>query len=129
MIMISFCQAKDMMPLNSVEKEGFKHSIKVLDPRKSPVKLIFFSNCIDSYMTNVEEELDVKYFATTYDLWSSHTSEPSLSLRMHYIDKERALQSKCLQTVYFHEDHTVKIVSQELEDSLEMWGLSEDQQM
>lgn len=30
---ITYCLAKDMMPLSSVEKDGFKYLMKVLDPR------------------------------------------------------------------------------------------------
>lgn len=128
---IAFCLAKDMMPLNS----GFEHLIKVLDPRYEIPGRKYFSQTAmpqlyDECRGKLETELkEVKYFATTSDLWSSRTSEPYLSLTIHYIDKEWALQSTCLQTVYFPEDHTAEIISQGLEDALESWGLSEDRQV
>ncbi|XP_060776792.1 E3 SUMO-protein ligase ZBED1-like [Neoarius graeffei] len=88
------------------------------------------SRLYDKCCTKLETHLqDIKYFATTSDLWSSRTSEPYLSLTIHYIDKEWALQSTCLQTVYFPEDHTAEIICQGLEDALEPWGLSEDRQV
>lgn len=60
---------------------------------------------------NLEIQLkDVQYFATTTDLWPSSTSEPYTSLTNHYIDEEWALQSRCLQTAYFLDDHTAEII-------------------
>lgn len=132
---ITYCLAKDMMPLNTVEKEGFRKLIKVLDPRyKLPGRKYFSRTAMpqvyDECRRKVEIHLnDIKYFATTTDLWSSRTSEPYMSLTIHFIDEEWALHSKCLQTAYFPEDHTGEIISQGLEDALKSWGLREDRQV
>nr|XP_054603768.1 E3 SUMO-protein ligase ZBED1-like [Nothobranchius furzeri] len=132
---ITFCIAKDMMPLNTVEKEGFKHLIKVLDQRyEIPGRKYFSQTALPQLYDECREKLemdlkDVSFFATTTDLWSSRSSEPYLSLTIHYIDKEWTLQSTCLQTAYFPEDHTAEIISRGLEDALESWNLSKDRQV
>ncbi|KAF7214478.1 zinc finger BED domain-containing protein 1-like, partial [Nothobranchius furzeri] len=132
---LSFCIAEDMMPLNTVEKEGFKYLIKVLDQRyEIPGRKYFSQTALpqlyDERREKLEMELkDVSFFATTADLWSSRSSEPYLSLTIHYMDKEWTLQSTCLQTAYFPEDHTAEIISRGLEDALESWNLSKDRQV
>lgn len=124
-----------MMPLSTVEKDGFRKLIKVLDPRyELPGRKYFSQTALPQLYYECRRKLeihlkDVKYFATTTDLWSSRTSEPYMSLTIHFIDEEWALHSKCLQTVYFPEDHTGEIISQGLEDALKSWGLREDRQV
>lgn len=124
-----------MMPLSTVEKDGFRKLIKVLDPRyELPGRKYFSQTALPQLYDECRRKLeihlkDVKYFATTTDLWSSRTSEPYMSLTIHFIDEEWALHSKCLQTVYFPEDHTGEIISQGLEDALKSWGLREDRQV
>ncbi|XP_076880239.1 E3 SUMO-protein ligase ZBED1-like [Brachyhypopomus gauderio] len=58
----------------------------------------------------------------------SRTIQPYMSLTVHYIDEDWKLQSACLQTCYFPEDHTGEVISQGLIDALGSWNLSEDRQ-
>ncbi|RXN16541.1 zinc finger BED domain-containing 1-like protein [Labeo rohita] len=59
---------------------------------------------------NVEKELcDLKYFATTTDLWSSRISYWNLG-------------SRCLQTSYFLAEQTAEEIAQGLKEALESWG-------
>ncbi|XDV18076.1 hypothetical protein PO909_023848 [Leuciscus waleckii] len=64
------------------------------------------------------------YSATT-DLWSSRTTEPYISLTIHFIDDDWKLRSRCLQTAFFPEDHTGAIIALGLKDALSAWGLDE----
>lgn len=50
-----------------------------------------------------------------------------MSLTVHSINDEWALQSVCLQTAYFPEDHKVDLVAQGLKDALSSCNLAEDQ--
>ena len=99
--------AKDMVPLNTVEKGGFKQMIKMLDPRYELQSRKYFSqvaipNLYQKNRAKLETELaTVPHFAATTDMWSSHTMEPYLSLTVHFISEEWLLQSHCLQTSYF----------------------------
>lgn len=132
---VAYCLAKDMLPINTVENDGFKRLIKVIDPRyELPGRKHFSQTALPKLYSEcreiVETELqNVSYFATTSDLWSSRTSEPYLSLTAHYIDQDWNLKSKCLQTAYFPVDHTGEAIALGLSDALESWGLSEDKQV
>lgn len=74
-------------------------------------------------------EIQLRNYTTTTDTWFNRTSEPYMSLTIHYINEEWALQIRCLQMSYFPEDHTAEILCQRLEDALTPWGLSKDQQV
>ena len=67
----------------------------------------------------------VSYFSTIANLWSSRTSEPYLSLTVHYINEAWKWQNVRLQTSYFADDHTGEVIAQGLKDSLASWKMSE----
>ncbi len=95
---------KDMVPFQTVERRGFKAMIRAIDPRYEVPSRKYFTETempklYAELRENVEKELcDLKYFATTTDLWSSRTMEPFLSLTIHYITDDWNLGSRCLQT-------------------------------
>ena len=72
--------------------------------------------CYAELCEKVQKELcDLKYFATTTDLWSSRTMEPFISLTIHYIADDWNLGSRCLQTSYFPAEYTAEEIAQEKE--------------
>ena len=97
-----------------VGNEGFKKLIRVLDPRyELPGQKHFswtalpqlYAECRET----VEQQLQtVSSFATMSD---SRTSEPYMSLTIHFIDKDWNFQSICLQTAYFPEDHKGEVIA------------------
>ncbi|XP_073667609.1 E3 SUMO-protein ligase ZBED1-like [Paramisgurnus dabryanus] len=123
--------AKDMVPLITVEKDGFKQMIKTLDPRYEMPSRKYFSqvaipNLYQKHRAKLETDLaTVHHFAATTDLWSSRTMEPYLSLTVHFISEEWVLQSHCLQTSYFPNDHTGEFLAAGLKEAFDSWGLSE----
>ncbi|XP_059410212.1 E3 SUMO-protein ligase ZBED1-like [Carassius carassius] len=127
--------AKDMMPFTTVENVGFRKMISIIDPRyELPGRKYFSRAAIPALYGEVRERVEeqlksVSYFTTTADLWSSRTSEPYLSLTVHFIDQDWKLVSLCLQTVYFPEDHTGESIAAGLADALASWGLREDRQV
>ena len=52
--------------------------------------------------------------------------EPYISLTIHYIDAHFNLKTKCLQTVFFPEDHTRLNITHALREGLAAWDLKED---
>lgn len=120
-----------MVPFKTVENEGFKCLLKVVDPRYELPSRKYFSNTAiprlySECRVKIERKVQkVQFFTTTSDLWSSRTSEPYLSLTIHYIDDWR-LCSATLQTTYFPEDHTRELIAQGLRDALQCWGLKEN---
>lgn len=129
---ISYYIAKDMAPIATVERSGFKHLVKTLDRRYTVPSRPHFSqtalpNMYKTCRNKVAAELKfVKHFAATSDLWSSRTMDPYLSLTLHYIDDEWKLRNRCLETAYFPADHTSEMIAQGLRDMLSAWELAED---
>ncbi|XP_047674033.1 ceramide transfer protein isoform X2 [Tachysurus fulvidraco] len=66
---------------------------------------------------------------TTMDLWSSRTTEPYISLTVHFDDEEFELKSCCLQTSYFPDDHTGENIARGLREALAAWDLREERQV
>ena len=65
------------------------------------------------------------YYAPTTEMWSSRTTDPYMSLMIHFIP-DWTLCSRCLQTSYFPDDHTGEITARGLREALELWGLRGD---
>ncbi|XP_017327177.1 E3 SUMO-protein ligase ZBED1-like [Ictalurus punctatus] len=124
-----------MMPFSTVENVSFRKMMSVIDPRyELPGRKYFSRTAIPTLYGEVRERVQEQlksgsYFATTADLWSSRTSEPYLSLTVHFIDQDWKLVSLCLQTVYFPEDHTGEAIAAGPTDALASWGFSEDHQV
>ncbi|KAL3972516.1 desumoylating isopeptidase 1 [Sarotherodon galilaeus] len=120
---VTHCLARDMMPIQSVEREGFKKMLKTFDPRyKLPTKKYFSKVALpalyEESRTEVSNALSsVEFFASTTDMWSSRTSDPDMSLTIHYVDKDWKLQNKCLET------------TRVLKEFLSSWNLQEENQV
>lgn len=123
--------AKDMVPLSTVEKYGFREMIKTLEPRYVLPSRNYFSrtaipDLYQKHRAKIEADLaNVSHFSATTDLWSSRTMEPNLSLTVHFISDDWMLQSHCLQTGFFPDDHTGEILAAGLQEALDSWGLLE----
>lgn len=124
--------AKDMVPIYTVEKPGFIHLLKVLDPRYVLPSRKYFSDVALPQLYNsthqrIAAELDgVSFYSATTDLRSSRVMQPYLSLTLHFINDDWTLRSVCLQTAYFHDEHKGEIIAQGLKDALSSWNLPED---
>ncbi|KAI2644978.1 zinc finger BED domain-containing 1-like protein [Labeo rohita] len=132
---ITFHIAKDMLPLNTVAKEGFKKMIRTLDRRYVIPSRTYFSQVAikelyEKCKSKIEAELShVEYYATTTDLWSSRTTEPYMSLTVHFITEDFELKSRCLQTAFFPESHTAENIAEALREAVSAWGLDETRQV
>ncbi|XP_060793315.1 zinc finger BED domain-containing protein 4-like isoform X2 [Neoarius graeffei] len=52
--------------------------------------------------------------------------QPYMSLTVHYVNESWKIQSVCLQTSYFPQDHTGESIALELKDALSSWSLPEE---
>ena len=101
----TFCLAKDVMPIYSVEKPGFQQLLKEFDPQYVLPSRKYFSNtAIPTLYAKTREKVvsevgHAQHFAATTDLWSSATTEPYISYTVHFIGDNWELQSYCLQTM------------------------------
>ncbi|XP_054593066.2 E3 SUMO-protein ligase ZBED1 [Nothobranchius furzeri] len=103
---VTHCLARDMIPIQSVEKEGFTKMLKTFDSRyKLPTKKYFSKVALPALYEEVRTEVSntlssVEFFASTTDMWSSRTSDPYMSLTIHYVDKDWKLKSSALKQVF-----------------------------
>lgn len=111
--------ARDMVPIYTVEKPEFINMLKVLNPRyvlpsRKYFAIVALPRLYNSTCEKIARELEgVSFYSATTDLWSSRTIQPYLSLTVHFIDNW-TLQSVCLQTSYFPDDHKGEIIVQGL---------------
>ena len=130
---VTYCIAKDMMPIYSVQTEGFRQLLYSFDPRYELPDRKYFSNiAIPKLYEKTRESVatDVKsavYFASTTDLWSSQTMEPYLNYTVRYIGDDWRLQSRSLQTLYLPDDHTGENIAQAL--TVRTWELDSVKQV
>ncbi|KAI2658659.1 E3 SUMO-protein ligase ZBED1 [Labeo rohita] len=123
--------AKDMVPIQTIERDGFRHVVHTLDSRyELPGRNFFSQKCLPELYTEVRDRVmneirHLEAYSATTDLWSSRTTEPYISLTIHFIDDDWKLRSRCLQTAFFPEDHTGAIIALGLKDALSAWGLDE----
>ncbi|KAL1264138.1 hypothetical protein QQF64_004493 [Cirrhinus molitorella] len=122
--------AKDMMPFSMVDGMGFRKIMSVIGPRfELPSRKYFSCTAIPALYGEVWRSNLSQCRILRPQLTSSRSSEPYLSLTVHFIDKDWNLVSLCLQTVYFPEDHTGEAIAAGLADVLAFWGLSNEQQV
>ena len=126
---VTYCIAKDMLPMYTVEKPGFRRMLAVFDKRYEPPSQTYMSKIAIPHAYSITKEQvvndlsHVKYFSVTTDCWSSQGMKPYLSYTIHYVDDDWALQSLCLQTLYLPEDHTASNLAEGLEETLRSWSL------
>ncbi|XP_045198743.2 E3 SUMO-protein ligase ZBED1-like [Mercenaria mercenaria] len=122
----------DMKPLDTVEGEGFKTLMKVLEPRYS---VILRNHLLERYIVpmyqntveNVKLELSKgKRHAFTTDGWTSMSAESFITTTCHYIEPQMyQLHSKVLDTKYCPVNHTAENLSAEIKATVEKWDLKD----
>ncbi|KAK0144340.1 Zinc finger BED domain-containing protein 1 [Merluccius polli] len=113
---ISYCIAKDMMPFQMVERPGFLRVMNVAVPHYKVPSRNFFSKTEIPKMYNAVKA-DVRkslaqgeFFAATTDIWTSESGagQPYISFTIHYLTPDWQLESHCLETQFFPEDHSAQ---------------------
>ncbi|XP_057689438.1 E3 SUMO-protein ligase ZBED1-like [Corythoichthys intestinalis] len=126
---IAYHIVRDMAPIATVEQPGFKRLMHVTDKRYSiPSRKYFSKTAIPKMYTTERERVlaelrDVQYFAATSDLWCSRTTEPYISLTVHFINDKWELCTRVLETAYFPDDHTSEMIAQALKQMISAWDL------
>ena len=127
---VTNCIARDVLPIHTVDKAGFRELVAVLNPRYDlPHKDYFSRIAIPSLYEETRAKLlhkmheEIVCYSATADLWSSCTTQPYMCLTVHYIDSKWVLQSHCLQAHYIPEDHTGQQLQDALGISLDEWYL------
>ncbi len=134
--MVTYCIAKDSLPLRIVEKDRFKRMLKEFDsryqlPSRNYISRVSVPGLYMETVQRVKEKLSsASYFASTTDMWSSIVGlRPYMSYTIHFIDEEWNLQSISLGTHYLPEDHTATILGEAMESVLQEWDLKAEHQV
>lgn len=123
--------AKEMQPLNTVEKPAFQNMLQTFDKQyELPKKTYISQTAIPSLYIKVKDEIlkeikDISFYSATTDMWSSSNMTPYMSLTIHYITADWTLQSKCLETRYIPQNHTADVLAEALQFALADWELDE----
>ncbi|XP_057684886.1 E3 SUMO-protein ligase ZBED1 [Corythoichthys intestinalis] len=121
--------AADLRPYSVVENAGFKHMIKVIEPRyQLPSRPHFSQKIIPGLYEKTkaavtENLLSASAIALTTDGWTSRATESYLTVTAHYITPEWTLASYVLQTRPIYEQHTSTILAEGLKGTVLEWKL------
>ncbi|KAF0023384.1 hypothetical protein F2P81_024014 [Scophthalmus maximus] len=101
-----------MRPYSVVQNEGFKHMLKVLEPRYDIPSRTHFSEKIvpdldEQEKKKVVDELSrASSVALTTDGWTSRGTESYVTITAHFITADWEMRSLVLQTRPLYESHT-----------------------
>ena len=131
---VACCLARDMLPLSTVDKPGFRTMLQRFNPRyQLPSRKHFTKVAIPRLVSEVRGKIECQiasreldYFSATTDLWTSISEDPYITLTCHFIDRSWELKSLCLQTHYIPEDHTAENISAVLAETLQQWKLEDN---
>ena len=119
----------------SVEKVGFKRMVAAFDERYDlPGRKYFPQTAIPALYNRIRDQVsqeirEADHYSATTDLWSSHGMKLYMSYTIHFITNEWELKAKCLQTIYFPEDHTGENIADAMLATLESWSLDKTKQI
>ena len=128
---VIFCLARDILPIATVDKPGFRAMLHKFNPRyKLPSRNHFTKVCIPNLVSEtrsmIEKQIavgNVGCYSATTDLWSSAAGDPYITLTCHAINQQWELKSYCLQTNYLPQDHTAVNIKEVLNETLQLWKL------
>ena len=132
---VTYCIAKDSLPIHTVERTGFKAMLRAFDSRyEIPSRNYFSRTALPSLYSSTKEKVtaeiqQVRFFSATTDMWSSIGLKPYMSYTIHFIDKEWTLQSRCLQAQFFPESHTGENIAEAMLNALDSWNLKVENQV
>ena len=131
---VTYFIAKDMQPMYTVERMGFKHLVAKLNPRyELPSGKHFSEYELPKLHNHVRDSIvkpklmQAEHFSATTDLWTSSATVPFMSVTVHFVDSEWSLWSFCLGTFPLYENHTGQNLSEAVTDILANWDLKPDQ--
>lgn len=122
-----------MIPIHTVAKPGFQKLMKTTVPLyKIPSEKFFSKTELPRMYNSVKDEVGKriaqgKWYAATTDLWTSSggSGHPYISFTIHYL-LDWKLQSNCLETQFFPEDHTADNIREFFDNMLQEWGINKE---
>ena len=120
---------KDLRPLSTVEGEGFRELMAIVEPSYTVPSRNYITNSALPALYNeavgsLKQELgSISSCAITHDMWTSLNTEGYSTTTAHYINNSWVLRSVVLETAKFESQHTSDNIAKHLEKTRENWGL------
>ena len=127
---VTYHIARYSVPISIVEKPGFRQLVMKLNPRyRLPSRRHFTDYKIPQLSSQVKENvmaasLNISFFSSTTDFWTSSTCCPYITITVHFINSEWNLKSFLLDTSVVYEDHTGENIASTVTDTLGNWNLN-----
>ena len=120
--------SRDLRPLNTVEGDGFKQLMNFIEPGyKVPSRTHITNVCHKTYEAAKEHLVatlcDVPSVALTTDIRTSRATQAYITVTVHFITDDWAMESKVLSTQEMPERHTGVHISERLIDISKEWKL------
>ena len=118
----------DMRPFSTVERQGFKELISVLEPNYKIISKTHLSQTIipTMYIRAAEclkgQLAKLDCIAASHDSWTSCNTESFGTITIHFINDMWELKSFVLQTKKVT-GHTGEVIAAELNEAIENWGI------
>ena len=129
---VCYFLTRDMQPYDTVNDAGFRHMLKILEPRYVPLDRKTIATNYMAKMYELEKQriktslINASFFAITTDMWTSRTKHAYTGLTVHYLSADFKLCCHMLETKEFQVEHTGIQIASELRDILQCWDLPED---
>ena len=118
---VTYCLAKDMLPISTVDKSGFNQL-----PSHNHFTKVSIPELVAETKGCIEKEIvdgNMEYFSATTDLWTSAAGDPYITFTCHFINQHWELKPYCLQTHYLPQDHNATDIKEVLTETLQLWKL------
>lgn len=126
-LVLMVCQ--DFQPFFIVDDVGFKHFIKLLDPRyELPSRRTLTDILLKRYYEESKNKLsaifeEVSCISLTCDLWTSRANEGYLTVTSHFIDYDFNMQCAVLSTNLMKGNHTANNITDKIHKICNMWSI------
>ncbi|XP_065675700.1 zinc finger BED domain-containing protein 4-like [Hydra vulgaris] len=125
--------AIDMLPYDFVECRVFKGLMKLMEPQYLvPSRTTFSRSVVPELYCSVKQKTaneiyrdfeDIPSYSFTTDLWTSTAQDPFIYFCLSYVSPEFELKTFALENKPFPGEHTVKIILESLEKTIDNWEL------
>ncbi|EFN71507.1 Zinc finger BED domain-containing protein 1, partial [Camponotus floridanus] len=120
---------KDLLPISTVEHEGFLTLLKILAPLYKPPSTKTMTKRLESRhdvmkQAFVKELQDADHYCLTCDNWTDSSNKSYLGVTIHYLQKSSKMKSGCLGCFPLHEHHTAEYLKQSLQQLFEEFNIT-----
>lgn len=121
---------KDLQPFSVVDDVGFKEFVNLLNPgykipnRHAISKTLIpaaYEKCFNEVKEIINNDLEMACMTT--DCWTSRNTESYIAITVHFLDSNFVLKSILLSCHSFNESHTSEHLSEQINTTLNTWGI------